>query len=148
MLSLFLLTLVLNLTQLKIMPNLNEHLKIGATTGAIAGGILNGIKQFNQMQSDPTKAFDFKELIGSVIAGAVASTLTCILPDILEPASHPNHRKFFHSITAYGIVNYFSYRVSNSEFSDDEQNILQCALSGYASHLIADSRTPKGLKII
>lgn len=148
MLSLFLLTLVLNLTQLKIMPNLNEHLKIGATTGAIAGGILNGIKQFNQMQSDPTKAFDFKELIGSAIAGSMISTLTCMLPDILEPATNPNHRQFFHSITAYGTVIYLSHRVGKSQFSIEEQNFLQCVLSGYASHLLADSQTPKGLNII
>ena len=37
--------------------------------------------------------------------GAAAACLPS-LPDILEPALHPNHRKFFHSVTVFAALGY------------------------------------------
>ena len=130
------------------MPSLNEHIKIGAVTGAVAGGVLNGFIQFDRMQSDSSIKFDLGEFLGSIIMGASIAMIACMLPDILEPANHPNHRHFFHSFTAGGILLFFSYKVNNSQSPVEVQILLQCALSGYVSHLLADSATPMGLKII
>lgn len=40
-----------------------------------------------------------KPLIGAVLAAGFTK-----LPDVLEPALHPHHRQFFHSLTFAGIL--------------------------------------------
>ena len=40
------------------------------------------------------------------LAAATIGTLVGKLPDQLEPALHPNHRQFFHSVLVFGLVGY------------------------------------------
>lgn len=71
------------------MPNRQEHLDIGLAV-AIAVGVI--------LLADETRIPPIAELIGTgvgVLGGAV-------LPDILEPADSPNHRKSGHSTVALG----------------------------------------------
>jgi inner membrane protein len=67
------------------MPNHNEHLVWGAVAGAgyclVSSLVVRG------------REISLPELIGAALSGA----LTSKLPDILEPATHPNHRSTFHS---------------------------------------------------
>jgi membrane-bound metal-dependent hydrolase YbcI (DUF457 family) len=69
------------------MPNHNEHLIWGAVAGAgyclVSSSAVRG------------REISLAELLGGAISGAIASKL----PDFLEPATHPNHRSTFHSLT-------------------------------------------------
>jgi membrane-bound metal-dependent hydrolase YbcI (DUF457 family) len=71
------------------MANHREHLIAGAAAGvgicllaAVAAG----------------RKISISELIGAAVSGMTFSTL----PDILEPAIHPNHRSTFHSLGFIG----------------------------------------------
>lgn len=74
------------------------------------------------------------------------------IPDWLEPALHPNHRKFFHSLLFAAGVMYAGYKVYEWEPETDGQKILRFVMltlaAGYLSHLLLDSLTPKSLPII
>lgn len=67
------------------MANRKDHLLLGGIAGVgvcLAAAAIKGQK--------PTLI----ELIGSTLSGVIAATV----PDWLEPATHPNHRAFFHSL--------------------------------------------------
>jgi membrane-bound metal-dependent hydrolase YbcI (DUF457 family) len=74
------------------------------------------------------------------------------LPDKLEPALHPNHRKFFHSLLFAAGVGYAGYKVYKWGPETDWQKVLRIVLlavaAGYLSHLLLDSLTPKSLPVI
>lgn len=74
------------------------------------------------------------------------------LPDIIEPASHPNHRQFFHSHAFAGVVGYGVYRTWKWETETENQKWVKTALlaigGAYLVHLLMDSGTPKGLPAI
>lgn len=84
-------------------------------------------------------------------AGGLAAA-TARLPDIIEPAFHPNHRQFFHSLGFAGLVGYGIFRLYEWETEDELEIILRIAgmaIGGsYLIHLLCDSTTPKGLPII
>lgn len=84
-------------------------------------------------------------------AGGVAY-LTATLPDILEPASNPHHRKFFHSLTFGGLVAYGIYKAYqwNPETPAERWlRLISIAAGGaYLVHLLQDAGTPKGLPVI
>ncbi len=100
-----------------------------------------------------------------------------VTPDLLEPASDPNHRAFFHSLTAGGGIaavasadwlksiraraDECAARASAAPEGSDLRRseelkclALHCAaglligfLAGYASHLVLDAVTPRGLPV-
>lgn len=71
------------------------------------------------------------------------------IPDALEPASTPNHRRFFHSLTMLAGLAYADYRILASPvLTEDGKLCLLAASSGYASHLLMDAVTPKSLPAI
>lgn len=85
------------------------------------------------------------ELIGSFLVGAGAA----VLPDILEPATSPNHRSVFHSVAISSIpINY----IRDSQFKldvKDEYRWLKNAIAiGYLSHLGLDATTSKRLPLL
>ncbi|MBL1141596.1 MAG: metal-dependent hydrolase [Proteobacteria bacterium] len=84
------------------------------------------------------------------LAGLAAKTAK--LPDILEPALHPNHRQFFHSLGFAGLVGYGMYELYKWETEDDLEKVLRLAglaIGGsYLIHLFCDSTTPKGLPVL
>ncbi|HYM00392.1 MAG TPA: metal-dependent hydrolase [Blastocatellia bacterium] len=82
---------------------------------------------------------------GIALSGLGGFTAGCI-PDIIEPALHPNHRGFFHSVTAAGIVGYLGYRATDfDDLSDEVRLTIRVLSAGYGSHLILDAATPKSL---
>lgn len=86
-----------------------------------------------------------------LLDGLVASVATG-LPDKLEPAIHPNHRQFFHSILLAGVVGYGTYRAWAWEPAEDWQKLARWALliggAAYLTHLALDFTTKKSLPLI
>ena len=68
------------------MANRKDHLFFGGIAGVgacLVAAAINGQK------------LTLTELIGSALSAVIAARV----PDWLEPATHPNHRAFFHSLT-------------------------------------------------
>jgi len=119
------------------MPNAGTHMIAGGLTGAVAAASL-------QTEPEP----DLAEIIAGAFAGGVAGRI----PDILEPAMHPNHRAFFHSVGVLALVSYGTYRAWNWEPANDVERVARwLAVVGgvaYMSHLVLDASTPKRLPLV
>jgi len=116
------------------------HKTIGALSCIATLAAINDEPKKQSIAHDP-----FVVSILGVIGGA--------LPDKIEPASiGPHHRQFFHSLVTLGAVGYGVYKAYKWEPETDLGKCLRVAAMmlgvGYASHLIADSTTPKGLPVI
>ncbi|OMH28074.1 metal-dependent hydrolase [Motiliproteus sp. MSK22-1] len=74
------------------------------------------------------------------------------LPDLLEPAIHPNHRQFFHSVALLGTMTYSLKRIYDWEPETDLKKVLRSVLiiggTAYVGHLVLDSLTKKSLPTI
>jgi membrane-bound metal-dependent hydrolase YbcI (DUF457 family) len=86
------------------MASSKQHAAIGAAVGAAA----NAAYQLIQIQQNPGRPFDWGQLAICSLAGAAVA----VLPDVLEPATSPDHRDFFHSVTfaAVGSLEHFRVR--------------------------------------
>lgn len=84
--------------------------------------------------------------------GAAGGALFGTLPDILEPAFHPNHRQFFHSFAALGLVSTGLYKLYKWEPDDDfgkaVRGVSMLACGAYIVHLVMDAGTRKSLPLI
>lgn len=89
-----------------------------------------------------------KNIVTAGVVGAIAGKL----PDILEPAAHPNHRKFFHSVVFFALLAKGMHWLYKWQPEEEWQKALRhvglIASAGYASHLLLDGITPKSLPII
>ena len=121
------------------MPNAKIHFVVGAVTGAV----VNAAMQLTETESGRLKPFDWGEfLISAAAAGAAA-----LLPDLIEPATTPNHRKFFHSLLMAAIVAYLMTGSHTKRLPRIALLLLTVAGAGYLSHLVADATTPKCISI-
>jgi membrane-bound metal-dependent hydrolase YbcI (DUF457 family) len=119
------------------MPNAAQHVEYGALAGAVA---------YIGMSLYYERPFDIGELLLSV----GASTLAACVPDALEPACHPGHRKFIHSLSAAalaGKVTYEHCKPENKKLEELHRILLASGFAGYISHLAADACTPRGLPL-
>jgi len=86
------------------------------------------------------------------LLGAAGGAIFGTLPDILEPALHPNHRQFFHSIAALGLVSTGLYKLYKWDPDDDFYKVVRAlsmvACGAYIIHLAMDSGTPKSLPLV
>ena len=93
---------------------------------------------------------------GGITGKSLANTLfaaTCgTLPDLIEPAIHPNHRQFFHSYAMLGLVGYGLLKLYQWQPETQENRFLRSialiAGGAYAVHLLMDARTVKSLPLI
>ena len=118
--------------------NTEEHLFVGGLIG-LGGYVL--FKLANQ------KPLNFFEAVLFSIGGAIAG----ILPDLLEPATNPNHRSFFHSIISLSTItagNGAIWDSINQSLTDDQKAAISILSASYCSHLVTDGMTKKGLPII
>lgn len=122
------------------MPRAGHHL-VG---GAITAGAVNAAVQWGTMAADPRYRFDWEQLLACCAAGAA----TALLPDILEPACHPNHRKFFHSLAAAAVVAWMMSGKHTDEYSAALKALVTAAGLGWLSHVFLDALTPKCVPII
>jgi len=118
------------------MPNRTAHAIFG---GALSVGAY--LAHMRLLGQEPTLA----GIIGTGLIGAG----TAALPDILEPATDPNHRSFFHSWAALGALASAAVTgVRSSNLPDAVKPALVAAAVGYGSHLLADATTPRGLPLV
>lgn len=89
-------------------------------------------------------------LLGVLLIGG--GLLGAKLPDILEPAIHSHHRKFFHSLVVAGGLAWAIRKVLSWPRDSREQRLMRAAVLGiaigYASHLALDAMTPRSLPLI
>lgn len=119
------------------MPNAATH-KLGA---ALAIGGISAYTEQQQGKNTPTP------LVHASLAACFGT-----LPDSIEPAYHPNHRQFFHSLAFAGLLGYGLYRLYQWETDDELQKLLKTlgliAGGAYLIHLAMDATTAKSLPII
>lgn len=131
------------------MANSQQHAAIGAALGAVLLGGIELFRQSSRANADPHYNPDWDGVIGKTLLGAIGGSIAGLLPDILEPATSPFHRQFFHSLTVAGLLTVTGGKIIVSETIDPELKELLLTLIGtYGSHLVLDARTPMGLPFI
>jgi len=130
------------------MPNKGTHIAAGGGLGALVLGFWNLIDQHQKIQRGEQVQIDWRSaalngFIGSIVGGTFG-----VLPDLLEPATNFEHRRFFHSlsfaIAAAGGILQLLHRIQNPML----RRLVIVAAVGYGSHLGLDARTVQGLPII
>lgn len=90
--------------------------------------------------------------IAHPLVGATATTLLASLPDMVEPAIHPHHRQFFHSILFAGALGYGVYKAYQWQPETVTEEWLRIAAlvcgAAYLLHLAADFTTARSLPLI
>ena len=118
------------------MPNAKTHMLVGAGVGLTAA--------FLDSNKHPTSH-------NVVVAPAVGAFMGK-LPDILEPALHPNHRQFFHGVTVLTLLSaglLKAYQWSPEEpFEKFIRGLMLIGGTAYLSHLLLHMTTPKGLPLL
>lgn len=83
--------------------------------------------------------------------GALAGILTK-LPDVLEPAVHPQHRQFFHSVACAALVATGWKALHEWQPQSEEARFLRkvgmIAAGAYLCHLALDAITPRSLPLV
>jgi len=130
------------------MPNQNKHMAAGAVvagTANIAWQLYNLYNSHNPPATiwDAFRQVDLVEAALFTAGGAVVATL----PDLLEPATNPNHRAFFHSLTAGGAVAYGAFGRHTEDWNPEDKFAVAAAALSFLSHLYLDGFTPKGLPL-
>jgi membrane-bound metal-dependent hydrolase YbcI (DUF457 family) len=111
---------------------------------AIAGVVTAGVWELGDTLVK-NEQFDWASLGLSGLGGLLGS----MLPDILEPAYHPNHRSLAHSWSAAGTMVWFAISVIQSETASARQKAFwRSFLLGALSHLALDACTPKSLPLV
>jgi len=121
------------------MANASAH-RIGAALGV--GGISLAYELQRGEQAN----------LGHPLAATALATLTASLPDILEPATNPHHRQFFHSVAIAAALGYGIYRLYNWQPQEDWKKVAKfsaLAIGGaYLIHLAMDASTPRSLPLV
>jgi membrane-bound metal-dependent hydrolase YbcI (DUF457 family) len=88
-----------------------------------------------------------KPLIGAGLAALLTN-----LPDLLEPALHPQHRQFFHSVAFVGLIGLAGYKLYTWEPGDDWEKVLRFLLlvgcGAVLVHLAMDALTKRSLPLV
>jgi inner membrane protein len=89
---------------------------------------------------------------GHPLIGASATAFLASLPDLVEPAHHPHHRQFFHSLTFAAILGYAMYKAYEWQPETPAEKVLRTAAlvsgSAYLLHLGVDFMTARSLPLI
>jgi inner membrane protein len=74
------------------------------------------------------------------------------LPDLLEPATSPSHRQFFHSLVFAGLLGVGLHKLHGWQPDDDGGKFVRwlglIAGSAYLIHLAMDFTTAKSLPLV
>jgi len=85
-------------------------------------------------------------------AGGVGGYCLGTLPDLIEPATSPNHRQFFHSLCFAALVGYGIYKAYQWAPETPEGKLVRgvCLIAGlaYLVHLAMDATTKRSLPLI
>jgi inner membrane protein len=120
------------------MPNRTVH-AMGAAIGV-------GVIHIAHERSKVEKATGFP-LVSAGLAGCLGS-----IPDMLEPATNPNHRQFCHSVLAGVFVIWSLKKIYDWQPATPAQEFLRylslIAGGAYTIHLVQDALTKKSLPLI
>ena len=131
------------------MPYKQEHIKAGMIIGGLAGLLYDVNYQLGQLDKGTQEKWNIGTTLKRCAFGVGAGALGGMLPDILEPATNPRHRKFFHSQTFGLVVTGSAIGVAVQKNIDlDIKEALGLLVVGYLSHLVLDAQTPAGLPAI
>lgn len=90
-------------------------------------------------------------MVHPVLGGLAASVLTK-LPDMLEPATSPHHRQFFHSLGVACVLAVGAHKLHQWQPGDRRGRFVKAVglltISGYLIHLALDATTAKSLPLI
>lgn len=93
-----------------------------------------------------------EECLPHAAIGGVGGFCCGTLPDLIEPATSPHHRQFFHSIVFGGLVGYGLYETWKWEPATTFGKIVRVAglLAGgaYLVHLALDATTKRSLPMV
>lgn len=118
------------------MSNRDEHILLGA---------LLGLGTYVAAKRSQGEEVDLGNAMGCSIAGAVVAAL----PDIIEPATGPNHRSSAHSLAVAHLVASAAKGTWDSPAASSEQKAVAASIAAaYLSHLLADSVTPASIPIL
>lgn len=134
------------------MPNRKKHKKEGAKIGGLFAAFTYAIdysieRQKNIKQNLPVEKFNLVEFSITTATGIGLGKIGGILPDLLEPATSPHHRKFFHSTTA-GTALAGTILANQGKMKRVTKSLVNALGASYSSHLALDAKTPKGLPFI
>ncbi|TAK43646.1 MAG: metal-dependent hydrolase [Betaproteobacteria bacterium] len=112
-----------------------------AISGASAFALISMLRRHHPTARLPDPVF-------AAVVAAIASGL----PDLLEPASSPHHRKFCHSAAFAVIVTTGMRKLYDWMPATPGEAFMRDALLGigfgYMTHLCADATTPLGLPLL
>lgn len=118
------------------MANGKTHLLVGASVGATVAMLDN---KKHPISHNLISASTLRAVMGK-------------LPDLIEPASNPNHRQFFHSITTFTLLSTALIKTYKWSPETPLETLIRGAIlisgTAYLSHLVFDAITPKGLPFI
>ena len=147
------------------MPNRRTHIEAGAIAGSVAAVA---------MAKGQPASMVLAEITGGLLGGALGG----MMPDLLEPATSPHHRKLAHSVVTAGALTLAKVTewqaACRRQAAAQEQAALQFLpgsrprsdaelasirwsflagfiagfLAGYVSHLALDAVTTRGLPFI
>lgn len=116
------------------MPNALPHRLGAAAVMAIAVS--------SREEPDPSKQ----------AVAACGGALFGTLPDLLEPASNPRHRQFFHSLACAALVGYACHRLYHWQPETVSDQFVRGALliagGSFLTHLAMDAFSPQGLPLL
>jgi len=118
------------------MASAKEHLLVGLIAGAAA-------EVFRSLAlREPLSWSDvFWCGVGGVVGG--------LGPDVLEPATNPNHRNVAHSLVAGGVVTSAWRPLNDASTAPSWARAFgRGVVVGYISHLALDFTTPDGLPLL
>ena len=119
------------------MANASAH-RLGAAL------VIGAMVACHESQSGQVSARPF---VAAGLAGILGT-----LPDILEPALHPNHRQFFHSIVIAISIGEAMRRLYQWQPEPPSEKILRSLLliggGAYLTHLAMDALTSKSLPLV
>lgn len=149
------------------MPDRETHVAVGMLAGLGAAALA-------APRGDVPQLHVVAELVGGLVGGAIGGRM----PDLIEPATSPNHRQIAHSVVTGGAFALarvadlqaacreraaFNQRVAAAlgiEADERKDADLRAVLwlflagailgfaAGYASHLVLDAGTPRGLPLL
>lgn len=86
------------------------------------------------------------------LVGGIAAAMLTKLPDLLEPATTPNHRQFFHSVAFASLLGVGLYKLHQwqpEEAADKFWKALGLlSISSYLIHLALDATTARSLPLL
>jgi len=83
--------------------------------------------------------------VGIWLIGIFLAALGATIPDVIEPARHWSHRRFFHSRKMLGWAVWIFALTAIIGLFLPLIYYISCFFLGYVSHLLADSTTKAGL---